>query len=92
MAKGKLLRNTLQPFTSQLRARVWVSLPHNNNNNNEISLVLGDRPSCHAGLQLCTNLQYPWIYHLLVFQETLSSPASLWVSQQVPHSHLNPPQ
>lgn len=51
MPKGKLLRNTLQPFTSQLRACVWVSLPCNNNG---LSLFLGID---QAAMQACSSVQ-----------------------------------
>lgn len=89
MPKGKLLRNTWQPFTSQLRAHVWVSLHHSNN---DLCFWGIDQ----AAMQACSSVQAgntPLIYRLLLFQETSGSPASLWASQQaLPHSHLIPPQ
>lgn len=87
MPKGKVLRNMLQPFTSQLRACVWVSLPHNNND-------LWFWGIDQAAMQACSSVQTgnTLIYHLLFFLQTSGSPAPLWASQQAPHSHLIPPQ
>lgn len=50
MPKGKLLRNMWQPFTSQLRAHVWVSLHHSNN---DLCFWGTDQ----AAMQACSSVQ-----------------------------------